>query len=52
MTKWGSPEESHQAAERINMLSVKLFGNNLYHQFILPASLNFVRGAVVKWLGK
>lgn len=52
MTKWGSPLDTHHAAERINTFSARLFGNNLYHQVILPASLNFVRGAVLKWLGK
>ena len=51
MVKWGAARDSRVTTRKINDLATKIIGNEVYHRFIGPASLNFIRGALVKWIG-
>ena len=51
MMKWGTAEDSRFAAKKLNKFATKIVGNEIYSRLLVPASLNFIRGALVKWIG-
>lgn len=51
MLKWGTLEESNQAAERLNGLVTRVMGSKTLYLLIVLAAFVLVSGALDKWAG-
>jgi hypothetical protein len=51
MLKWGTLEESQQAAERLNGIMTKVMGSKTLYMLMVLAAFLLLSGASEKWAG-